>query len=88
MALELLSFSDLVRRWTFTKEGVRRLIKRDRSFPRHVAIVNKRHARLWQLDHIVAYERPRPWLTDREAKRREQQLRMKRIAGNSRNRGR
>jgi hypothetical protein len=88
MLLELLSVSDLVRRWTFTKEGLRRLMKRDRSFPHHVATVNARRTRLWQLDHIVAYEKPRPWLTDREAKRREQQLRMKRIAGNNRHRRR
>jgi hypothetical protein len=82
MVPDLLSFSDLVRRWIYTKDGLRRLIKRDRSFPRHAATVNKGRTRLWQLDHIVAYESSRPWLTDREAKRLQQKFLMRRIAGN------
>ena len=85
---DLVTYSDLLRRWIYSDEGIRKLIKRDGAFPRPSGYLNRRQSRIWREADIKRYESTRPWLLDEGAKRREQQLRMKRIAGNSRMRGR
>ena len=70
---ELLSIPDLSRRWIYTREGIRRLIGRDTLFPKPTASISRgarRRTRLWERQHIEAYERTRPYLTDADEKRR------------------
>jgi len=80
---ELLSIPDLSRRWIYTREGIRRLIGRDTLFPKPVASICRgaeRRTRLWERQHIEAYERTRPHLTDADEKRRRQKRHLGNIA--------
>lgn len=62
--------ADLVRRWNYSREGLRNLIRFDPNFPEAITSVNNGRTRLWLVSDIEDYERKRPWLSDDEAKRR------------------
>lgn len=64
--------SDLVRRWVYTREGLRQLMRRDSAFPQPVAAVNGGRTQLWLESDIADYERSRPWLWDQPSKKRRQ----------------
>jgi hypothetical protein len=81
---DLVSIGDLAQRWTYTREGIWRLAKRDPHFPKSVTVSPTRGTRLWRLTDIESYERSRPWLTNEDEKRRQRRLLLKRIAAGSR----
>ena len=40
--------SDLLRRWIYSDEGIRKLIKRDQAFPQPSGYLNRRQSRVWR----------------------------------------
>lgn len=64
----LLGLSDIVRRWIYTREGVRLLMRSDPEFPKHVAAVNGGRTRLWLEADVARYEAGRDHLFDPGAK--------------------
>lgn len=65
----LLGLSDIERRWVYTREGIRQLMRQDPEFPRAVAAVNGGRTRLWLEADIAAYEQERGYLTEVRQKR-------------------
>lgn len=65
---ELVTKTDIVRRWIFTREGVRKRIRQDFDFPLPVTYVNNGRTPLWLLSDIKEYEKVRPYLTDETEK--------------------
>ena len=67
--MDLLSITDLVHRWIYTRQGVWKLRKRD-DFPRPVPGQPPRAPR-WREADIEAYEKDRPELKNERLKRRK-----------------
>jgi hypothetical protein len=68
----LVAQADLIRRWTYSRQGVVNLINNDPRFPVPAGSVNGGRTQLWLLSDIEAYEGTRPWLnnTDKKAEHR------------------
>jgi hypothetical protein len=80
---ELLSISDLSRRWIYTREGIRRLVARDSLFPAPTSTISRGmrgRTRLWERHDIEGYERTRLHLTDADEKHRRQKRHLGTIA--------
>lgn len=67
---EILAQSDLLLRWTYSRQSIYELISFDEKFPQSVATVNSGRTRIWLLDDIRDYESSRPWLFEKKAKTR------------------
>lgn len=65
---QLLSLSDIVSRWVYTRQGVQKLMREDPEFPKAVMTVSRGKVRLWLARDIDAYAHERPWVTDEESK--------------------
>lgn len=63
-----LGFSDLVKRWVYTRQGVHRLL-RSRDFPAPAFTINQGRTKVWRRDEIEDYEKRHPELTDNDLKR-------------------
>ena len=61
--MKLLGVTDLAIRWNYTKQGVHQKIKRDLTFPKPVAIINK-NILVFLEDHVITYEKQRLELTN------------------------
>ena len=80
---DLLSISDLSRRWIYTREGIRRLVARDNLFPAPTSTIRRgmrRRTRHRERHDIEVYERIRLHPTDADEKRRRQKRHLGNIA--------
>jgi hypothetical protein len=71
--IELLSISDLCKRWIYTKAGIHKLTK-SKDFPAPCAIVNCGKTKIFDENSIVEFESTRPWLFDQAQKEQRQKL--------------
>lgn len=71
--MQLLSFTDLQTRWSYTRAGIHKLAKAA-DFPMPFALVSNGRIKLYREADIVAYEQDKPWLLDERQKRQRQRL--------------
>jgi len=67
----LLGIADIAARWDYTRQGVHQLASRP-GFPAPATAVNGGRIRVWLLTDIEAFEKGRPELGDKVARRRKQ----------------
>ena len=63
--------ADIVSRWIYTRQGVRRLTQ-SKNFPAPAFTINKGRTKVWKLSDIEAFEKEHPELLDEGAKERKQ----------------
>ena len=61
--MEYLGTRDIVRRWVYTPQGARKVM-RSRDFPAPCITVNAGHTRIWDAVEIERYEAAHPELKD------------------------
>ena len=67
--MELVGIADLVARWTYTRQGVHKLLRRpDFPVPRHV--INRGRTKIWALSDIEIFEQANREVLDANEKRR------------------
>lgn len=65
---ERITLPDILERWVYTREGVRKLRKRDPEFPQPVVKRPRNRGNLWRLRDIESYEAQRPELLSEQEK--------------------
>jgi predicted DNA-binding transcriptional regulator AlpA len=73
MNLKLFSVPDLVKKWNYSRAGIRKLTQKS-DFPQPVAIVSNGKVKLYSEMDILEYEKGKEWLFDENQKRRRQNL--------------
>ena len=63
--------ADIVERWIYTRQGVRRFTQHP-AFPAPVFAINKGRTKVWRLADIEAFEKEHPEVLDEGAKERKQ----------------
>jgi hypothetical protein len=63
--------ADIVDRWIYTRQGVRRVTQHP-TFPAPAFAINKGRTKVWRLADIEAFEKEHPEVLDEEAKVRKQ----------------
>ena len=53
--MKLLGVTDLAKRWNYTKQGVHQKIKKDKTFPKPIAVINA-GILVFLEDDIIRYE--------------------------------
>ena len=71
--MTFLSITDLYERWTYTKAGIYKLIKRD-DFPKPFTVVSKGKVKIFREADVIDYEKNKPWLFDKKKKEMRQRL--------------
>jgi len=66
--MKYFSVIDLYKRWSYTKPGVYKLVRRD-DFPKPFAVVSEGRVKIFREDDIAEYEKNKPWLFDEKKKR-------------------
>ncbi len=66
--MDILGTSDIMKRWNYTRAGIRRLLLTDKSFPKPIGHINERKLPVFDLADIVIYEKSKPWLKDETLK--------------------
>lgn len=65
--MDFLGNADLMKRWSYTRQGLWGMTKKD-DFPKPIAIINNAKTPVYSLQDIEAYENDKPWLFDKELK--------------------